>query len=1294
MKPPGSPCQLLWLFTIASLFLRVYSVDEDSTTDTAPETASTVGNRLLPGASEFASYLFNLVVQTSAPAAEATSHVSITSITTEERNFSFDPIGPINGVLADDGKIVTSATPTVDADSVFRLDSELDGENSSTTSHMHSSTTITSNIITTTPTPSISNSKLDEHLQTSSDETGDNTTSTHSSTTSHRTTAATPTSTVLEEDTDADFLTESYDYTSPHSHSSPHPTSTATFSLGDSIDMGGLFDSEGEDTTSAFKTISATNGSTTSHHSATTEILTTRIIRAFNRTTSASSPSTRTQSITRTTASRPPPSALTYSAICNRWSSARDQQVKEFDYMSSSPPFTYRQLASFISSLSSFSSSGNGKNVSIPDNTQLGFNITRSPIHWIKERRRLCVAHLFDLDPSVNIRVSLCIARDVINRKRMDAIHASLPSGEVVKRLKLLKRDMFEYMKNPASKGNVCVWEVLPTVAKTPGNDSVEVGDSKGELITPLLTDNILVPILGLYNTSVLEGKSVLSSKTGPGAFLEPLESPYDWYLSIAGGAKAFQQGQLSFGASYKFNPDPRWDITSITFVPTNKLPSTVSPPSSDSSPYFDFDDSFSSSKSLPSPVSTGPYFDFEDDDFFQSSDPTPAPTVDPSDWEFDEPLTAAHSTSTRSRSPVPTSDPSDLFDFDDSFSSEIPTRSRSSASTTDLSDLEFDDSFSMDDDMITTPHSRTSTPTPTPDPSDFEFDDSFSMDDDISTTPRSRTPTPTTDPSDFEFDDPFSMDDDISTTPRSRTPTSTPAPTSDLSDLEFEDSFSTDIPTRSRPQSSILTGFDDDDDNFPTSTVSRSPSRPTSSPSSEPSLPAMFRFDDEETIDDLQKRDIYDDIIAYEGENPLVIKTLKEDGARDVLPGEYDRYTDFDPDKLPPPLTSSCSSTAPPSAALNRTISSLKRFAEDIFVSNKTDTIIRMLDQKHGTDCLRRFCGGRENLTISICGFDSFADLDELNTENRYAGVLGSRIRIGELVNYIAKGLETAALKRLEKPGGRAKNGDKASEATEFEKPLQDLMCALDSWEGGNSLPGTFKLDLARKNSHQISECKDLPSGSTINAKNNQQRKTSNSCGNFRVEISSQPCNSLRGRCYARKRGSAGSDGASLKGIERTRDAIASGSLTRRFAQNLLGDTPRSWASWASMFDQFYCDYTNHVKVSIGVWRKEAQKIKRVDYTVPRGELVRSLDLLIQEFKQVGDKSKDRIARGCNWAGGGPPTIKPNETFGYFGSVGADEYARALWYPMNERRSWPWTINVTRLHDDDPCKHFPLVAF
>ncbi|RVD84844.1 uncharacterized protein DFL_003182 [Arthrobotrys flagrans] len=187
--------------------------------------------------------------------------------------------------------------------------------------------------------------------------------------------------------------------------------------------------------------------------------------------------------------------------------------------------------------------------------------------------------------------------------------------------------------------------------------------------------------------------------------------------------------------------------------------------------------------------------------------------------------------------------------------------------------------------------------------------------------------------------------------------------------------------------------------------------------------------------------------------------------------------------------------------------------------------------------------------------------------------------------------------------------------------------------------------------------------------------------------------------------------DAVRKRDLELARDAIKSGTLTRKFAQNLLGETPQNWTRWTAgegglFYDQFFCDYGKHVKIAIAI-PNIMRRGNRVDYDVPTKELVRGLNLLIEGFttSTIGPdgpffQNGNRIARSCLWNGNTTdPPRELNQTFGYFGNVAAKQWSEASSSPTFspshvESYDWPWRINVTRLYEDDPYKYFSPIAY
>ncbi|KAK6331585.1 hypothetical protein TWF718_002134 [Orbilia javanica] len=378
--------------------------------------------------------------------------------------------------------------------------------------------------------------------------------------------------------------------------------------------------------------------------------------------------------------------------------------------------------------------------------------------------------------------------------------------------------------------------------------------------------------------------------------------------------------------------------------------------------------------------------------------------------------------------------------------------------------------------------------------------------------------------------------------------------------------------------------------------------------------------------------------------------------------------------------------------SAINSTINSLRVLSEDLFVSSKNNTIIRVIDEKDG-DCVRKFCGGREDLTVSLCGFKSFDDLKQLDSENNYNGALNNRELMSDLVNYLRHQLESAALWHYDNPG-------KENNKKTFGPILNQLMCAFNSSNDTSVFPGTLKIYLGRKNSQLIPECEEY-------------QPSRAGCGHFRLEINSKACTMLSGTCnYSKKGDRTFKDAVSVGNLIKARDSISSGSIARKFAQNLLGQTPPSWERWTrglgsyyqpdnvyreTTYDQFFCDYDNNVKVSVYVEDK-AKVGGTVDYNVPTKHLTRGLNFLIQEFNGAGDKDGGRISRNCQWGDGEIQNRQRNKTLGYFGFISSYEYKDAGWGPgfnnYPESTDWPWRFNITRLYPDDPCKDFSPIPF
>ncbi|KAF3159302.1 hypothetical protein TWF788_003807 [Orbilia oligospora] len=366
----------------------------------------------------------------------------------------------------------------------------------------------------------------------------------------------------------------------------------------------------------------------------------------------------------------------------------------------------------------------------------------------------------------------------------------------------------------------------------------------------------------------------------------------------------------------------------------------------------------------------------------------------------------------------------------------------------------------------------------------------------------------------------------------------------------------------------------------------------------------------------------------------------------------------------------------------VNSTINGLRILAEDIYASNNYDSIIRMLDEKDG-DCIRRFCGGRQNLTLSICGFQSFKKFDMINAENQYANALGDRIKISEMVHFLRTQFEDAAIRHF-------KNPDQL-DARHFGPPLREFMCSVSAVNGTTSkLPGIFSFILGPINGRKVPGCE-------------KPEEYKEGCGNFRLEISSKPCTLFYPRCGFSQRGYEGSqDVATLNSIREARNAIEDGTITRRFAKNLIGETPSNWVRWTQAmiddtmisFDQFYCDLKGKVKIAVGI-EGQARGTRGASYEVPPKQLLRGIDVLIKEFGEI--ESPERISRGCSWNIKGlrpPPTAILNltEESGFSGSVFAAQWGGAGPNTIIQE-DWPWIINITRLYEDDPCESFSQIA-
>ncbi|KAK6506533.1 hypothetical protein TWF506_011439 [Arthrobotrys conoides] len=371
----------------------------------------------------------------------------------------------------------------------------------------------------------------------------------------------------------------------------------------------------------------------------------------------------------------------------------------------------------------------------------------------------------------------------------------------------------------------------------------------------------------------------------------------------------------------------------------------------------------------------------------------------------------------------------------------------------------------------------------------------------------------------------------------------------------------------------------------------------------------------------------------------------------------------------------------------VNSTIRNLRTLAEDIYKSEKNNRTIRILDERDG-DCIRKICGGRRNLTVSICGFNSFGEFDQINTESQYAGGLGNRIIISEMVNFLRIQFEEAVLRHYRKP--------EEPDSRQLGPPLRDFMCSLGSANDTSLLPGTFVFNLGRRNGRSIKGCEDY-------------KKYKKGCGNFRLEISSKPCTLLRPSC-----GSSGGrsnetgyslDTVSTESLIEFRQKLEDKTITRKFAQNLLGETPDSWVSWTQgkvgdyirPFDQFYCDDKTKIKLAVGIDVRLRDK-SGVDYEVPHKDLLRGLDVLLEEFVRAEDPKdpivdKRRISRDCSWnVEGLKGRPAPQKNSRYAGVVYAEQWGLAMPLAIDPD-GWPWVMNITSLRKDDPCGSFSPVA-
>ncbi|KAK6524388.1 hypothetical protein TWF281_011296 [Arthrobotrys megalospora] len=365
--------------------------------------------------------------------------------------------------------------------------------------------------------------------------------------------------------------------------------------------------------------------------------------------------------------------------------------------------------------------------------------------------------------------------------------------------------------------------------------------------------------------------------------------------------------------------------------------------------------------------------------------------------------------------------------------------------------------------------------------------------------------------------------------------------------------------------------------------------------------------------------------------------------------------------------------------SAVKRTIGSLRLLAEDIYQTNVSN--IWSIDRKDG-DCVKHFCGGRTNLTVSLCGFRSFYDFDQLNEAGLYASRLNNVTKISEVVNFARLELEKAVDQSTKKSYVYDKNN-------KFGRTLRRFACASNSSRHDDMLPGIFKLDLERRGAKDIPICRGDGKISIKDPKN--------ACGNFTLEISSRPCTILRGSCRI-PANVPNQDpkelGARIGDIMKARDNIQLENVEPTFAQNLIGETPTEWIRYTSKdYQQYFCDYQNSVKVLVG---KPGLNISqdRIDYPVPKKAIIRGLDLLIQELKQSDISNPDRITRSCNW--GGPPPVRNStskETL-YVGSVISWQRRNYQTVQPSEEPSWPWQFYVTGLKKDDPCSNFSTVAF
>ncbi|KAF3915104.1 hypothetical protein ABW20_dc0100354 [Dactylellina cionopaga] len=276
-----------------------------------------------------------------------------------------------------------------------------------------------------------------------------------------------------------------------------------------------------------------------------------------------------------------------------------------------------------------------------------------------------------------------------------------------------------------------------------------------------------------------------------------------------------------------------------------------------------------------------------------------------------------------------------------------------------------------------------------------------------------------------------------------------------------------------------------------------------------------------------------------------------------------------------------------------NDTIRAFKRLAEDIL-----DGTAVAIDGIESEGFSHHFCGGRDNIKVSISGVD----------------LTMQRSEISGLIQLLYIQLQRESVVKM---GFEDELGRWSEEPTTG--IMQGISCDwIGSWDissPSSPMPGTILLWAG------------------------PYTPSSNFTTDWKwvIKLSPEPCHRFTVECTARKESKGTSNGVRLEDIRETQERVYNGTLNGTIAQGFveqdrsdLKDHSDDGIPTSGVCRQYSCDASNNVKISI--CRDElTDRSTPIDYLPPRSEIVERIETLALAIQNRLSGDKNEVLKSCN---------------------------------------------------------------